>query len=152
MATNTSNNRIVGKIVCHIEGESMGLCTIISLWLLVNGSVDTFPGQIRIDGSVFLLRCVVSRESRRLDLPRFLFYSRVNMRDRLVPEGGLHPRVPFSRPPFYPQAAQISPFVLISFFIPILACCNYIMADRASRCGLIALRLYSTGTRFEYRP
>jgi hypothetical protein len=54
---------------CRIEGESVDLC--IPLSLQGSGSVNTFPWQWRIVGGViFYAVRVVSKESRRLILPK----------------------------------------------------------------------------------
>jgi hypothetical protein len=54
---------------CHIKGESVNL--YISLSLLGNGSVNTFPRQWRIVvGVVFSVVHVISKKSRWLVLPK----------------------------------------------------------------------------------
>jgi hypothetical protein len=59
-ARNTHNSRIVGR-----------LCLCIPLSLVGNSSVKTFPRQRRVVGGViFCAVCVVSKESRRLVLPK----------------------------------------------------------------------------------
>jgi hypothetical protein len=63
--TNTLNNRrIVGRVCLWV-------CLCIPLSLLGNNSVKTSPWQRRIVGGVvFYAVCAVSKESRRLVLPR----------------------------------------------------------------------------------
>jgi hypothetical protein len=74
-ATNTHNRRIVGHVVfCAVRvssKESLWVSMCISLSLLGNNSVKTFPSQRRIvDGVIFYAVLVVSNASRLLVLPR----------------------------------------------------------------------------------
>jgi hypothetical protein len=63
-ATNTRNNRrIVGRMCLWV-------CQCISLLLLSNYSVETFPLQQRIVGAIVSYAVRVSKESRQLVLPR----------------------------------------------------------------------------------
>jgi hypothetical protein len=64
-ATNTCKNiRIVGRVCLWVY-----LC--ISLMLLGNNSIKSFPQQrIIVGGIIFCTVCVVSKKSRRLILPR----------------------------------------------------------------------------------
>jgi hypothetical protein len=73
LATNTSNNRrIVGGV---ISKESVWIRLCIPLSLLGKSSVNTFPRQWRIvEGIVFYLVHVISKESRWLVLTRTCFY------------------------------------------------------------------------------
>jgi hypothetical protein len=76
VAKNIHNNiTIVGRVVfCGIRvlsNEILWVCLYIFLSLLGNGSVNMFPHQRKIVGSVVLyVVCVVSKESRRLVLHR----------------------------------------------------------------------------------
>jgi hypothetical protein len=82
-ATNTRNNRrIVGCIIFYaIHVVSKKICVSVSvslsLLLLGNNSVNTFPLQQRILGRIiFYTVYVISKESRQSVLPRtFCFYS-----------------------------------------------------------------------------
>jgi hypothetical protein len=79
-ATNTRNNRrIVGCVIFSavrvLLKESMGVCLRVPLSLLSNNSVKKFPQQQTIAGGVVLYAVhVVSKESRRLVLPRTSCY------------------------------------------------------------------------------
>jgi hypothetical protein len=86
MNTNTRNNRIiVGCVIFYAVGvlwnESVGL-SVYPLSLLGNGSVKTFRRQWRIvGGEVFYAVRIVSKENRRLVLPRnscILFHEEPN--------------------------------------------------------------------------
>jgi hypothetical protein len=75
-----NNTRIIGRIVflydsCRIKGESVGLSTPLSL--IGNGSVNIILWQWKIFRCVvFYAICVVSKESKRLVLPRtFCFFT-----------------------------------------------------------------------------
>jgi hypothetical protein len=75
-AKNTCNNkRIVGCVVFYavlvLPNKNLWVCLCISLSLLGNNSVKSFPRQRKIVGGVvFYVVHIASKESRRLVLPR----------------------------------------------------------------------------------
>jgi hypothetical protein len=79
-ATNTYNNRrIIGLVIFYVVSllwnETLWVCLCILLSLLGNNSIKTFPRQRRIVGGVvYFAVSVVSKESRRLVLPKTACY------------------------------------------------------------------------------
>jgi hypothetical protein len=63
--------RVIFCAVCTLSKESLWVCMCVPPSLLGNNSVNTFPRQRRIVGGVvFYAVRVVSKQSRRLVLPR----------------------------------------------------------------------------------